>query len=128
MELTKGQRQILKQLKAAYESGEPFIDLQITRVMRLRMAQRDLLIESRGIDGSVKYKITFRGLEALRCKSARRSDGRCPACNGARPRQQTPAGRLLPYCETCKKAKEKQGYRARRRRIFAARMAKIARD
>lgn len=58
--------EVLQRLQAAAELDAPFQPLDdVNKVVRTSLVKRDLIFESAGLDGSVKYKITGRGEKAL---------------------------------------------------------------
>lgn len=58
--------EVLKHLHEAAEQGAPFQPLDdVNKVVLTSLVKRDLIIESVGVDSSVKYQITGRGKMAL---------------------------------------------------------------
>lgn len=107
--MTGQMRDILTYLRGCdgfTELGYPFAHGSTIK----HLIERDWIFESHGIDGSVKYKITGRGLDALKVYEPprQRRDGICPRC-GIRPRYVSPSsGRVNALCIECERQRGRQ--------------------
>lgn len=113
--MTGPMRDILTYLRECRADGHEWVALEYpfahgTTIKGL--IRRDWIFESYGIDGSVKYKITGRGLGALNIyePARQRRDGICPRCN-ERPRAVTD-GRRVAYCAECERERNRQRHSA----------------
>src|SRR5690606_26193189 len=72
------------------------------------LLQRDWIFESAGLDG-VRYKITGRGLQALKAYEmpTQRRDGLCPRC-GENERHVSSSGRRVAYCLNCERERGRE--------------------
>jgi hypothetical protein len=104
-------------LRESAEAGYPFRALdEFNRRIPRSLVGRDWAVQSNGIDGSLKYKLTGRGEKALEVFSElrRRGDRMCPAC-GEREKHVYGSGKSAGYCLPCvkridKERREKCGY------------------
>lgn len=91
-------------------AGAPFQPLAGLDARTVRAMERhDWIFASRGIDGSLLYKITGRGERAMQVyrRPARRTDGICPTC-GQRPKRIRRNGVQGPYCTECDRASNRR--------------------
>lgn len=111
--MTGQMAEILLYLKNAKESGVEFSPLEYPfahGVAINNLIERDWIFGSRSaFDNSVLYKITGRGLKALKVYLPRRNrnDGMCTRC-GVRPRQTRSSGKLDNYCAECESVRNAQ--------------------
>jgi hypothetical protein len=95
--------QILQFLEQSKQADYEFVELPKVHPKTLRvMAERDWIFASTGIDGSTRYKITYRGVQALHIfeQHPRRFDNLCPSCC-ERPKHVYGTGRKAGYCREC---------------------------
>lgn len=100
--MTLHMMEILQQLRAADESGFPFVTMKLHYKTSDGLIDRDWVVRSIGINGDEAWKITGRGLDALRVyeRPGPRRDGICPDC-GIKPKQVSRNGTVYGYCHDC---------------------------
>lgn len=111
--MSRVQMQILRFLRDSEDAGFPFADLPGIHGRTINtLVRHDWIFPSKGIDGSVCYKITGRGRKAMEAYETKpyRLDGICRRCN-KRPRKVSANGNLQGYCAECKREMERSRYR-----------------
>lgn len=111
--MTRRMFNILRRLRTADEGDAPFITLDDVHKRTINsLVARDWIVASKKAFGEVRYRITGRGLKALKVyevPSEKRSDGLCPRC-GVNERRVYDTGRLSAYCEDCENHHNRRQY------------------
>lgn len=116
--MTAKMETVLIALRDAANTGTPFIHLTDAHQHTLRaLVRRDWIFPSAGKDGT-RYKITGRGLKALKAyeQPPYRQDGICPTC-GVRPRKVYPGGRHYGYCHECELESKRRMWKMKGKQI-----------
>ena len=123
MTMSQRQMQILQFLEQSKRQGFEFVTLPKLHPKTLRvMQEQDWIFASPGEDGT-RYKITLRGIKALRIfeQPTRRFDDLCPNCCD-RPKHRYSTGTKAGYCLDCihelaARAYKRRGYGIRPDRL-----------